>query len=160
MLTTSTANKALDSCRLNLKEDFTSCWNKFNTWKFVEYKCLLLFFHLKLPFKGILETESYRSSCGRQNRDLKQGCVEWTFKQSTFQWGFINAFGLGFLQQLSFRREEFWRSWTSSHMENYACSFCSGFGCMLMIHIHDLAKEVEPSVFLSNTASLCKIITV
>lgn len=36
---------------------------------------------------------------------------------------------------------EFWRSWISSHMENYAGSFCNGFGCMLMIHIRDLARK-------------------
>ena len=40
-------------------------------------------------------------------------------------------------------------------MENYSGSFHSGFGCMMMIHSHDLANEVESLVFQSNTASLC-----
>lgn len=33
--------------------------------------------------------------------------------------------------------------------------FFSGFGLMVMIHVCDLAKEVESLVFLHNTASLC-----
>jgi hypothetical protein len=72
--------------------------------------------------------------------------------------GFKNSLGLLCSPNINFHLEndEFWRSWASGQKESYSGSFCSGFGWMMMIHIRDLAKEVQSlGVFLPNTASLC-----